>query len=202
MRFRSITVLSAVIACAVALQPSASHAQAWVAAADPFQKFVHDVLHFTRYLIDRYDKDQQQTIADAAPSLVKSMYQVAANKRALADRIEAVMSGNDNRRDDEDLAGLTDDLDTSVRALLNNIRDLDPKWVAAHNELSKEIDKMEFEKASVWRTALRDFGNVGTLNRTDAEQFAAKLKSLADELDNYADSIASTFAKEKSRGKN
>lgn len=183
------------IAAMLGSLPALGIAQAgspWLAAADPFQKFVHDIFDFSKYLIDRRDRLTATQVSQSVPDLVKSMRQVAANKRALATAIEMAINNQDANAF-TNLSNLTRELDQSVRHLVALIKGLDSNWVAGHGDLTKEVDDMEFEKASVAREALSYYSNKtgGVINLTpdESKKFAARLRDLASELDSDASKI-------------
>jgi hypothetical protein len=165
-------------------------APAWLAAADPFQKFVHDILDFTKWCVAQTQTAHDKEVRDAAPSLVKSMHEVAAMKRQLASDIDAALS-DPKANDFVDLDRQTNQLDKAVRQLVINVQNLAPDWVVQHNDLVKDIDQMELDKTSASRQGLNLAGE--QLDSDGSRKFAERLKSLADQLDGLADQIAAAI---------
>jgi len=160
------------------------------AAADPFQKFVHDVLQFSQHLMDQYTAEKNEAIANAAPDLVKSMHEVAARKRELARSIREYLNEPATTENTGDLSRQAGDLDDSVRGLVSDMERIDPNWTAHHSGLNRDVDNMVMEKASADRQGLYYMRKGGDLKRSDALKFADRLDQLADQLDKIADRVA------------
>jgi hypothetical protein len=166
-------------------------ASAWLAAADPFQKFVHDILDFTKWYITDGQAKRNEAMRQVAPALVKSMHEVAARKRQLASDINDALNETQSSHY-VNLHRQTTQLDDAVRELLAHIRDLAPDWIVQRNDLTKDIDQMEMQKSVASQQGLQlSVGGRGRqMDKDDARKFAERLNSLANNLDGLADQIA------------
>jgi hypothetical protein len=189
------------LAFVASVPPLSTNAQgtvtALVAAADPFEKFVHDVLGFGRFVIQRSDQIKLQNRADSVPLLSQAMHDVAARKRDFADSIREPIVGSTEHHHEASLNDQVDDLNKAIDNLVSRINEIDPAWAGRHNETEKDISKIKFEKVGIESDVLYYASNKGEgkLNKTEALGLAARLDRLADELDSVADQINRAFAR-------
>lgn len=188
---RRTMLAAAVLSLLPGRRTRAQAAAAWLAAADPFQKFVHEVLEFTKYVINRADKKHEARVKEAAPRLANEMHQIAALKREFAAEIDAAVS---SQLEGSKLRRIATRLNDSVSELQKTIKDVDPTWLAQHNELSMSVARMEVQKVAASQRGLDLVGRSDQrLDPEDAKQFSEQLRELSKQLDGAGSDISTAL---------
>ena len=159
-------------------------ASASPALADPIEalgRLAESLEKFTEFLITRKDQQEQRTVHDAAPNLVKEFVLLSSANEDMAGLLDKFAA----QPNDSSIAYAIEDASSRISKSLNRmdrlIRETDPQWSASHPDILKSAEDLRLEKVQILQGAIQS-GGIAKLDQHQAATLASRLREEAQKL--------------------